>query len=105
MTGRDDGDDPAIRFDLPPEWREKKPSPDVKPTKPPQPDYSTRSEQIVERSRKARREPLLHFGFRIPREMLAKLDEIALEKTTSTSQVIRTILAEAVKRRRKLRQS
>jgi hypothetical protein len=102
--GRDD--DPAIRFDLPLGWGEEtKPSPDVKPTKLSQPDYTTRSEQIVEQSRKARREPLLHFGFRIPWEMLSKLDDIAAERKTSTSQVIRTILANALKRRRRATRS
>lgn len=90
--GKDD--DPVVRFELPPGWGEEiEPSPDAKPTK--------LSEQIVAQSRKARREPLSHFCFRLPREMLSKFDEIAAEKDISVAAVIRAILSNALKRKRK----
>jgi hypothetical protein len=66
---------------------------------PPQQDRATRTEQIVARSRSPRKQPLLHIALRIPRDLLEKLDQIAREKNTSTSQVIRTILDNAVRRK------
>ncbi len=43
----------------------------------------------------------LHIALRIPRKMLDDIDAIARERNTSMSQVIRTILANAIRRRRR----
>jgi hypothetical protein len=94
--------DSGVCFDLPPGWGEEtKPSPEVKLTKPPQPDFIPRPEQIVARSRRARRKPLLHFALRIPQEMLDKLDQLAAEGDTSVAQVIRVFVGNALKRKRR----
>jgi hypothetical protein len=52
-------------------------------------------------ARKARREPLLHIALRIPRGTLDEINAMALEKHISMSQVIRSILANAVRRKRR----
>jgi hypothetical protein len=52
-------------------------------------------------SRGPRREPLCYISLRIPRKALDEIDAMAREEHTSMSEVVRRILANAVRRRKR----
>src|SRR6266498_3047411 len=72
------------------------------PASPASPPVSApaRTRPVVTQGKRSPREPLCYISFRIHRATLRKLDEMAAERGTSASQIMRTIMDNATRRKR-----